>query len=109
MVNFILDNYNFSHGYGIPIPEKKMKGGPNKSVIFTNMDDIIESFIMELSFDGIYSAWPYCKSKLVIDKASMPVIQPTFCIGSNSEVPAMSPNSTPYSVDNRELKRQIRK
>ncbi|CAG8699840.1 894_t:CDS:2, partial [Scutellospora calospora] len=56
-----------------------IKGGPNKSVMFTNMGDIIESFLMDLSFDGIYSSWPFCKSKLVIDKASMPVIESTFC------------------------------
>ncbi|CAG8800270.1 21929_t:CDS:10, partial [Cetraspora pellucida] len=56
-----------------------LKGGPNKSVVFTNAGDVIESFIMDLSFDGIYSSWPFCKSRLVIDKASMPVIESTFC------------------------------
>ncbi|GES89089.1 hypothetical protein GLOIN_2v1700036 [Rhizophagus clarus] len=56
-----------------------LKGGPNKSVIFTNMGDVVESFLMELNYDGIYCSWPFCKSKLIIDKASMPLIVSTFC------------------------------
>ncbi|CAI2186703.1 11815_t:CDS:10, partial [Funneliformis geosporum] len=56
-----------------------LKGGPDKSVIFTNMGDVIESFLMELNYDGIYCSWSFCKSKLIIDKASMPLIVSTFC------------------------------
>ncbi|KAF0399402.1 hypothetical protein F8M41_009705 [Gigaspora margarita] len=56
-----------------------LKGGPNKSVIFTNMGNVIESFLMELNYDGIYCSWPLCKSKIIIDKASMPLIVSTFC------------------------------
>ena len=40
---------------------------------------MIESFLMELNYDGIYCSWSFCKSKLIIDKASMPLIVSTFC------------------------------
>jgi len=41
--------------------------------------DVTESFLMELNYDGIYCSWSFCKSKPIIDKASMPLIVSTFC------------------------------
>ncbi|CAJ0767073.1 16965_t:CDS:2, partial [Entrophospora sp. SA101] len=56
-----------------------LKGGPAKTAILTNMGDTVSSFIMDLQVDRIYHSWPFCTTKLVIDKSSMPLIESTFC------------------------------
>ncbi|CAJ0833389.1 10631_t:CDS:2 [Entrophospora sp. SA101] len=56
-----------------------LKGGPAKTAILTNMGDTVSSFIMDLQVDRIYRSWPFCTTKLVIDKSSMPLIESTFC------------------------------
>ena len=39
---------------------------------------MIELFFMELNYDRIYCLWSFSKSKLIIDKALMPLIVSTF-------------------------------
>ncbi|CAG8512968.1 46250_t:CDS:2, partial [Gigaspora margarita] len=79
-----------------------LKGGPNKSVIFTNMGNVIESFLMELNYDGIYCSWPLCKSKIIIDKASMPLIKRTNKLAEDfkrRELPFTPPNQINFVRD----------
>ncbi|CAI2191790.1 7182_t:CDS:10 [Funneliformis geosporum] len=54
------------------------KGGPNKSMAFLNMGDTIESFVIDLAYDGVYRSWPCFKNKLTTDKGSFPLIVLTF-------------------------------
>ncbi|CAG8708054.1 10999_t:CDS:10, partial [Funneliformis caledonium] len=54
------------------------KGGPNKSMAFLNMGDTIESFVIDLAYDGVYRSWPVIKNKLTTDKGSFPLIVLTF-------------------------------
>jgi hypothetical protein len=80
------------------------KGGPNKSMAFLNMGilyiynnyilavsamfhlqnsfdnigDAIESFVIDLAYDGVYRSWPCFKNKLTTDKGSFPLIVLTF-------------------------------
>ncbi|RIB17590.1 hypothetical protein C2G38_2037609 [Gigaspora rosea] len=54
------------------------KGGPNKSIAFLNMGDTIESFVIDLAYDGVYRSWPCLKNKLAIDKGSFPLSVLTF-------------------------------
>ncbi|CAG8705408.1 4146_t:CDS:2, partial [Cetraspora pellucida] len=36
--------------------------------------DNIESFVIDLAYDGVYRSWPCLKNKLPIDKESFPLI-----------------------------------
>lgn len=45
---------------------------------FNNIGDTIESFVMDLAYDGVYRSWPCLKNKLAIDKGSFPLIVLTF-------------------------------
>jgi len=53
-------------------------GGPNKSMAFLSMGDTIESFAIDLAYDGVYRSWPCFKNKLTTDKGSFPLIVLTF-------------------------------
>nr|CAG8449001.1 2834_t:CDS:2 [Entrophospora candida] len=55
------------------------KGGPNYTMFLSNMDislvgDKIDSFFMTLNHDGIYQAWPWLNTKLVMDRSSFPLM-----------------------------------
>nr|CAG8585577.1 11660_t:CDS:2 [Entrophospora candida] len=39
--------------------------------------DTIESFGMDLEYDGIYRTWPFMKTQIVIDKPSVPLLGST--------------------------------
>ena len=45
---------------------------------FDNIGDTIESFVIDLAYDGIYRSWPCFKNKLTTDKGSLPLIVLTF-------------------------------
>ncbi|PKY33169.1 hypothetical protein RhiirB3_532365 [Rhizophagus irregularis] len=53
----------------------KNKGGPGESGIFLNMGEWMESYIMDLKCDGLYRSWSFLTTKLVIDKASIPLAE----------------------------------
>ncbi|CAG8652086.1 12043_t:CDS:2, partial [Funneliformis caledonium] len=55
-----------------------LKGGPEESAIFLNCGDIVQTYIMDLQYDGIYRSWAYLKSKLVIDELSLPLVESNF-------------------------------
>jgi len=38
------------------------------------MGDIIESYVIDLAYDGVYRSWPYLKNKLATDKGSFPLV-----------------------------------
>jgi len=42
------------------------------------MGDIIESYVIDLAYDGVYRSWPYLKNKLATDKGSFPLVVLTF-------------------------------
>ncbi|CAG8644771.1 9999_t:CDS:2, partial [Paraglomus brasilianum] len=44
------------------------KGGPG---------DLVESFFMDLKYDGIYCSWPFLMTKLVVDKCTIPLAELT--------------------------------
>ncbi|CAH1763276.1 2625_t:CDS:2 [Entrophospora sp. SA101] len=41
------------------------------------MGDTIESFVMDLEYDGIYRTWPFMKTQIIIDKPSVPLLGST--------------------------------
>jgi len=41
---------------------------------FDNLGDKVESFFMTLNYDGIYQAWPWLNTKLVMDRSSFPLM-----------------------------------
>ncbi|CAG8585572.1 14661_t:CDS:2 [Acaulospora colombiana] len=51
------------------------KGGPGEAGIFLNMGDLMESFFMDLQYDGIYRSWPFLTTRLVIDKTTLPLAE----------------------------------
>ncbi|CAI2180548.1 6626_t:CDS:2 [Funneliformis geosporum] len=51
------------------------KGGPGISAVFLNMGDLMESSIVDLQYDGLYRSWPFLTTKLVIDKATIPLAE----------------------------------
>ncbi|CAJ0833582.1 14340_t:CDS:10 [Entrophospora sp. SA101] len=51
------------------------KGGPGESAIFLNLGDSMESFIMDLKFDGLYRSWLFLKTKVVVDKSAIPLAE----------------------------------
>ncbi|CAJ0756199.1 7507_t:CDS:2, partial [Entrophospora sp. SA101] len=53
------------------------KGGPNYTMFLSNMalvGDKIDSFFMTLNHNGIYQAWPWLNTKLVMDRSSFPLM-----------------------------------
>ncbi|CAG8516941.1 10924_t:CDS:10, partial [Funneliformis caledonium] len=55
-----------------------LKGGPGEAGLLMNMADEVESFFMELR-SGLYCSWSFLRTRLSIDKASMPLIESNFC------------------------------
>ncbi|CAG8517063.1 16143_t:CDS:2, partial [Acaulospora colombiana] len=51
------------------------KGGPGEASIFLNMGDLMESFFMDLKYDGLYRYWPFFTTKLVIDQTTIPLAE----------------------------------
>ncbi|POG59595.1 hypothetical protein GLOIN_2v833587 [Rhizophagus irregularis DAOM 181602=DAOM 197198] len=49
------------------------KGGPGEAVIFLNMGDLMESYSMDLKYDGLYRSWPFLTTRLVVDKTMIPL------------------------------------
>ncbi|CAG8789450.1 8503_t:CDS:2, partial [Dentiscutata erythropus] len=54
------------------------KGGPRKALAFLNIADTIESFFIDLEYDGIYRSWPILKNKIATDEGSLPLMVLTF-------------------------------
>ncbi|CAG8792303.1 3924_t:CDS:2, partial [Dentiscutata erythropus] len=51
------------------------KGGPAEAGIFLNMGEWMESFFMDLRYDGLYRSWMFLRTKLVVEKASTPLAE----------------------------------
>ncbi|CAB5210896.1 unnamed protein product [Rhizophagus irregularis] len=49
------------------------KGGLGEAVIFLNMGDLMESYSMDLKYDGLYHSWPFLTTRLVVDKTMIPL------------------------------------
>ncbi|PKY45384.1 hypothetical protein RhiirA4_166879 [Rhizophagus irregularis] len=45
---------------------------PYINPIFCKRGDILQSYVMDLRFDGLYRSWPFLPSRLVIDEPSLP-------------------------------------
>ncbi|KAG9300457.1 hypothetical protein G9A89_010082 [Geosiphon pyriformis] len=52
-----------------------LKGGPGKTAMLLNFGDIVQTYFMDLQFDGLYRSWPFLTTKLVIDEPSLPLIE----------------------------------
>ncbi|CAI2191618.1 5176_t:CDS:2, partial [Funneliformis geosporum] len=61
------------------------KGGPNQSMFFLNMWDNLDSYFMDLQYDGIYRSWPWLSTKLVTEKSSFPLMVLTIYHLANME------------------------
>ncbi|CAG8737662.1 1845_t:CDS:10, partial [Funneliformis caledonium] len=48
------------------------KDGPGESAIFTNLGNLMESYFMDLKYDGIYRSWHFLTTRLVVDKTTIP-------------------------------------
>ena len=46
--------------------------------LFDNTGDTIESYVIDLAYDGVYRSWPCLRNKLATDKGSIPLIVLTF-------------------------------
>jgi len=44
-----------------------------------HLGDVVESFFMDLRFDGLYRTWPFLCTRLAIDKMSLSLVESTFC------------------------------
>lgn len=55
-----------------------LKGGPGEAGLLINMGDEVESFFMDFKY-GLYCSWPFHRTRLATDKASMPLIESNFC------------------------------
>ncbi|CAG8726368.1 8544_t:CDS:2, partial [Cetraspora pellucida] len=51
------------------------KGDPGEAGIFLNMGDLMESFLMDLKYDGLYRSWSFFTTKLVIDQTTIPLAE----------------------------------
>ncbi len=45
---------------------------------FENLGSTVESFTMDLEFEGIYQSWPLLKTNIVTDRPSFPMFVSTF-------------------------------
>ncbi|CAG8785243.1 11074_t:CDS:2, partial [Dentiscutata erythropus] len=50
------------------------KGGPNQSILFLNMGDDVNSYFMDLHYDGIYRSCPLLATKLVTERTLFPML-----------------------------------
>ncbi|CAG8507266.1 7972_t:CDS:10, partial [Scutellospora calospora] len=53
----------------------EIKGGPGESVIFLNIGSSMESYFMDLKYDGLYRSWSFLTTKLVVDKNTIPLAE----------------------------------
>ncbi|RUS24079.1 hypothetical protein BC938DRAFT_474156, partial [Jimgerdemannia flammicorona] len=51
------------------------KGGPTESAILINAGDLIESYIMDLKYDGLYRSWAFLTTRLVTDRTTIPLLE----------------------------------
>lgn len=51
------------------------KRGPGEAGIFLNMGELMESFFMDLKYDGLYRSWPFLTTRLVTDKTTIPLAE----------------------------------
>ncbi|CAG8785794.1 17919_t:CDS:2, partial [Gigaspora margarita] len=51
------------------------KGGPGETAMLLNHGDIVQTYFMDLQFDGLYRSWPFLTTKLAIDEPSLPLIE----------------------------------
>ncbi|CAG8514233.1 17434_t:CDS:10 [Cetraspora pellucida] len=54
------------------------KGGPGETVMLLNHGDIVQTYFMDLQFDGLYRSWPFLTTKLAIDEPSLPLVESNF-------------------------------
>ncbi|CAG8737722.1 8032_t:CDS:2, partial [Racocetra persica] len=54
------------------------KGGPGETAMLLNHGDIVQTYFMDLQFDGLYRSWPFLTTKLAIDEPSLPLIESNF-------------------------------
>ncbi|CAG8635418.1 9950_t:CDS:10, partial [Acaulospora morrowiae] len=52
-----------------------MKGGPEEAMLLTNQGDLVESYVMDLKYDGLYRSWPFLTTQLVKNKATIPLLE----------------------------------
>ena len=57
---------------------------------FENLGSTVESFTMDLEFEGIYRSWPLLKTNIVTDRPSFPMFVSTFTHFITLEVYIMS-------------------
>ncbi|GET59557.1 hypothetical protein GLOIN_2v1700036 [Rhizophagus irregularis DAOM 181602=DAOM 197198] len=53
----------------------RTKRGPGEAGIFLNMGELMESFFMDLQYDGLYRSWPFLTTRLVTDKTTIPLAE----------------------------------
>ncbi|CAG8697750.1 5916_t:CDS:2, partial [Acaulospora morrowiae] len=51
------------------------KGGPGEIAMLLNHGDIVQTYFMDLQFDGLYRSWPFLTTKLAIDEPSLPLVE----------------------------------
>ncbi|CAJ0880990.1 22518_t:CDS:10 [Entrophospora sp. SA101] len=51
------------------------KGGPARALSVINMGERLDSYVIDLRYDGLYRSWEFAKTKLVVEKSSMPSIE----------------------------------
>ncbi|CAG8473424.1 2223_t:CDS:10 [Paraglomus brasilianum] len=51
------------------------KGGPGEAAIFVNMGTLMESYFMDLKYDGLYRSWPFLTTRLVTDRTTIPLME----------------------------------
>ncbi|RIA94757.1 hypothetical protein C1645_873219 [Glomus cerebriforme] len=55
----------------------KNGGVPDQTIFFINMGNTVESFIMDLKFEGIYRSWPFLKTNLITDRQTLSLLAQT--------------------------------
>ncbi|CAG8625731.1 10049_t:CDS:10, partial [Diversispora eburnea] len=53
----------------------RTKGGPPETVLLINQGDLVESYVMDLKYDGLYRSWPFLTTRLVKDKTTIPLLE----------------------------------
>ncbi|CAG8648790.1 7293_t:CDS:2, partial [Paraglomus brasilianum] len=53
----------------------RTKGGPEETAMLTNQGDLVESYVMDLKYDGLYRSWPFLTTRLVKDKTTIPLLE----------------------------------
>ncbi|CAG8608083.1 8978_t:CDS:10 [Diversispora eburnea] len=53
----------------------RMKGDPAETVLLINQGDLVESYVMDLKYDGLYRSWPFLTTRLVKDKTTIPLLE----------------------------------